>query len=108
MDSKGFIDEVKDDISIMPHQDEDNTWCVKTEDALKAIDMAKEEAKQEIEENTLYSIKKGDFVTIYNAEEDRYVDGKLERITPSAFYFTATNTNEIMYSRDKWSIKVEI
>lgn len=108
MDSKEFIDEVKDDISIMPHQEEHSTWCVKTEDALKAIDMAKEEAKQEIEENTLYSIKKGDFVTIYNAEEDKYVVGKLERITHSAFYFVATDNDDNIYARDKWTIKVEI
>lgn len=108
MDSKGFIDEVKDDVSIMPHQDDDNNWCVKTEDAFKAIDMAKEEAKQEIEESTLYSIKKGDFVAIYNSEEDVYVEGKLERITPSAFYFTVTNSEEKIYSRDKWVIRIEI
>lgn len=107
MDSKEFIDAVKDDISILP-QNEEETWCVKTEDALRAIDMAKEEAKQEIAENTIYSIQKGDFVTIYNENEDKYVDGKLERITPSAFYFTATNGDEKMYSREFWSIKVVI
>ena len=110
MDSKGFIDEVKDDITIIrkkEEEDEDN-WCVKTEDALKAIDMAKEEAKQEIKEHTLYSIKKGDFVTIYNSEDDKCVVGKLERITTSAFYFAATNNGETIYSRDKWTIKIEI
>lgn len=107
MNSKEFIDEVKDDISIVQQKPDDN-WCVKTNDALKAIDMAKEEAKQEVSENTLYSIKKGDFVTIYNAEEDKYVDGKLERITPSAFYFDATTSGENVYSREKWVIKVEI
>lgn len=108
MDSKGFINEVKDDISIIPQQEEKDKWCVTTDDALKAIDMAKEEAKQEIAENTLYSIKKGDFVTIYNANENKYVDGKLERMTQSAFYFTATNGGETMYSRDHWVIKIEI
>lgn len=110
MDSKEFINEVKDDISIIPQkeEEEEEKWCVKTVDALKAIDMAKEETKQEIAENTLYSIKKGDFVTIYNAAEDKYVDGKIERITTSAFYFAATTTDEKTYSRNDWVIKVEI
>lgn len=57
MDSKEYINEVKDDISILPSKKED-IWCVKEEDALKAIDMAKEEAKQEVKEQTLYSIKR--------------------------------------------------
>lgn len=107
MDSKEYINEVKDDISILPSKKED-TWCVKEEDALKAIDMAKEEAKQEVKEQTLYSIKKGDFITIYNTSEDTYVDGKIDRITQSAFYFSVTTSNELIYSRNDWVIKVEI
>lgn len=81
---------------------------MKEEDALKAIDMAKEEAKQEVAESTLYSIKKGDFVTIYNSKEDKYVDGKIERITPSAFYFAVTTSQETVYNRNDWTLKVEI
>lgn len=107
MDSKEFINEVKDDISIIQTEDTD-IWHVKEEDALKAIDMAKEEAKQEVKEQTLYSIKKGDFVEIYNASENKYVEGKIDRITQSAFYFTATTSNELIYSRNDWVIKVEI
>ena len=107
MDSKEYINEVKDDISIIPPKNEEN-WYVSEEGALKAIDMAKEETKQEIKEQTLYSIKKGDFVTIYNAKDDKYVDGKIDRITPSAFYFSGTTTNELIYSRNDWIIKVEI
>lgn len=107
MDSKEFINEVKDDVAMIPKQDVES-WCVKEEDALKAIDMAKEEAKQEVEEQTLYSIKKGDFVTIYNPTEDKYVDGKIDRITSSAFYFTATTSKETVYSRDKWNLKIEL
>lgn len=113
MDSIKYIDEVKDDVTIMATKEEEKVaeeteWCVKTADALKAIEMAKEEAKQEVAEDTLYAIKKGDFVTIYNKEEDKYVVGKLERITPSAFYFTATNYDEKTYGRDKWTLKIEI
>lgn len=107
MNSKEFINEVKDDVSVIEHKSNDS-WCIKEEDALKAIDMAKEEAKQEVAESTLYSIKKGDFVTIYNSEEDKYVDGKIDRITKSAFYFTATTSQETVYGRDKWSLKIEI
>lgn len=107
MESIDFINEVKDNTSILSSPNE-NVWCVKIEDALKAINMAKEEAKQEIEEHTLFSIKKGDFVTIYNQKEDKYVDGKLERITPSAFYFIATNSENTIYNRNDWAIKVEI
>ena len=108
MDSITYIDNVKDEASMISKEDDKENWCVKEEDALKAIDMAKKEAEEEIEDNTLYSIKKGDFVNIYNVEEDRYVVGKLDRITKSAFYFTATNNEETIYSRDKWSIKIEI
>ena len=113
MDSIKYIDEVKDDVTIMAVKEEEKIpeeteWCVKTSDALKAIEMAKEEAKQEVAEDTLYAIKKGDFVTIYNKDEDKYVVGKLERITPSAFYFTATNCDEKTYGRDKWTLKIEI
>ena len=107
MNSKEFINEVKDDVSVIEHKSNDS-WCIKEEDALKAIDMAKEEAKQEVAESTLYSIKKGDFVTIYNSEEDKYVDGKIDRITKSAFYFSVTTSQETVYSRDKWSLKIEI
>ena len=107
MDSKEFISEVKDDVSVIEHKSDDS-WCVKESDALKAIEMAKDEAKQEVAENTLYSIKKGDFVTIYNSKDDKYVDGKIERITPSAFYFTATTSQETMYGRTDWTLKIEI
>ena len=108
-----YIDEVKDDVTIMAVKEEENVaeeteYCVKTSDALKAIEMAKEEAKQEVAEDTLYAIKKGDFVTIYNKDEDKYVVGKLERITPLAFYFTTTNCDEKTYGRDKWTLKIEI
>lgn len=108
MNSTEYINEVKDDISILPQEDSQEHWCVKTDDALKAIEMAKDEAKQEIDDNTLYSIKKGDFVTIYNTNEEKYVVGKLERITKSAFYFSATNNDENTYSRNDWVIKIEI
>ena len=113
MDSIKYIDEVKDDVTILAVKEEENVaeeteYCVKTSDALKAIEMAKEEAKQEVAEDTLYAIKKGDFVTIYNKDEDKYVVGKLERITPLAFYFTTTNCDEKTYGRDKWTLKIEI
>lgn len=108
MDSITYIDTVKDDVSMIPQEENKKTWCVKTEDALKAVEMAKVEAEEEIEDNTLYKISKGDFVTIYNSEEDRYVVGKIDRITVSAFYFTATDNEELIYSRDKWVLKVEI
>ena len=110
MVSKNFLESVKDDAAILHKEAEDGkeVWCVKLEDAFKAIEMAREEGKEEIKDNTLYVVKKGDFVTIYNEKEDKHVVGKIDRITKSAFYFLATNSEENTYSRDNWTLKIEI
>jgi hypothetical protein len=110
MVSKNFLESVKDDAAILHKEAEDGkeVWCVKLEDAFKAIEMAREEGKEEIKDNTLYVVKKGDFVTIYNEKEDKHVVGKIDRITKSAFYFLATNSEEKTYSRDNWTLKIEI
>lgn len=110
MVSKNFLESVKDDAAILHKEVEDGkeVWCVKLEDAFKAIEMAREEGKEEIKDNTLYVVKKGDFVTIYNEKEDKHVVGKIDRITKSAFYFLATNSEEKTYSRDNWTLKIEI
>ena len=110
MVSKIFLESVKDDAAILHKEAEDGkeVWCVKLEDAFKAIEMAREEGKEEIKDNTLYVVKKGDFVTIYNEKEDKHVVGKIDRITKSAFYFLATNSEEKTYSRDNWTLKIEI
>lgn len=110
MVSKNFLESVKDDAAILHKEAEDGkeVWCVKLEDAFKAIEMAREEGKEEIKDNTLYVVKKGDFVTIYNEKEDKHVVGKIDRITKSAFYFLATNSEEKTYSQDNWTLKIEI
>lgn len=110
MVSKNFLESVKDDAAILHKEAEDGkeVWCVKLEDAFKAIEMAREEGKEEIKDNTLYVVKKGDFVTIYNEKEDKHVVGKIDRITKSAFYFLTTNSEEKTYSRDNWTLKIEI
>lgn len=110
MVSKNFLESVKDDAAILHKEAEDGkeVWCVKLEDAFNAIEMAREEGKEEIKDNTLYVVKKGDFVTIYNEKEDKHVVGKIDRITKSAFYFLATNSEEKTYSRDNWTLKIEI
>lgn len=110
MVSKNFLESVKDDAAILHKEAEDGkeVWCVKLEDAFKAIEMAREEGKEEIKDNTLYVVNKGDFVTIYNEKEDKHVVGKIDRITKSAFYFLATNSEEKTYSRDNWTLKIEI
>ena len=110
MVSKNFLESVKDDAAILHKEPEygKEVWCVKLEDAFKAIEMAREEGKEEIKDNTLYTIKKGDFVTIYNAKEEKHVVGKIDRITKSAFYFLMTNSEEKTYSRDNWTLRIEI
>lgn len=110
MVSKNFLESVKDDAAILHKEAEDGkeVWCVKLEDAFKAVEMAREEGKEDIKDNTLYAIKKGDFVTIYNTKEEKHVVGKIDRITKSAFYFLMTNSEEKTYSRDNWTLKIEI
>ncbi len=110
MFAKDFLNSVKDNAAILHKEAEDGAevWCVKIEDAFKAIEMAQNEAKEDVEDNTLYAVKKGDFVTIYNEKEDKHVVGKIDRITKSAFYFLATNSEEKTYSRDNWTLKIEI
>lgn len=70
MNSKEFINEVKDEAPFIDINDHDK-WYVKEEDALKAMQMAVDEEKENTAENTIYSIKKGDFITIYNPTENR-------------------------------------
>ena len=109
MFAKDFLNSVKDNAAILHKEAEDGAevWCVKIEDVFKAIEMAQNEAKEDVEDNTLYAVK-GDFVTIYNEKEDKHVVGKIDRITKSAFYFLATNSEEKIYSRDNWTLKIEI